>query len=233
MARALDRKHQRRVDDAGSVSRSRSIDGTRMLRLHPARGFDLCRTELEELARDLSQERHVGAAPGAVGRRHDDGGGHVTARNRPDALDLRVSSVSGGAHPRHARSGVIRSRRLEHGDRQLRSVGDELRPGPAAPARSALRDGRGICRDRQAAVRFVGARRHRRRPQIGRADRSHQGPYDRFRRQILSLARAAELRAPPRRASPSSRRPAARTRAGPSRRSMPTRSSHIPRASMR
>src|SRR5258708_2154379 len=63
VARALDRKYQRRMDDAGSVSRPRTIDGARVLRLHPARGFDLCRAELEELARDLSQERHVGTAP--------------------------------------------------------------------------------------------------------------------------------------------------------------------------
>src|SRR3981081_2663931 len=62
LGRALDGQYQRGMDGAKPVHRPRSFDGTRLFRLHPDRGFDLCRTELEEFTRHLYEERHVRSA---------------------------------------------------------------------------------------------------------------------------------------------------------------------------
>ena len=144
--------------------------------------LDLRRRNLWRHARLLPEERHVGAAPGALGRRHADGGRDTAGRHRADTVHVRLRTVSGGADRRYARSGVGRARRLEHGDRQLRSVGAEFRPWtgclrttsattwPTNTSRSS-----GSSSDSWEPGAIVADRKRR-------ADRSRQGPHDRLRR---------------------------------------------------
>ena len=198
LGRELDRQYQRRLDEARAFPRSGARHGARLHGLPADRGFDLHRAELEELARDLSQERHVGAAPGALRGGEPDGGGDLPARDRADTVDLRLPSLfdrrASSARSTRSRAGRA-GYNMVTGSSDLSAQNFGIRP--PARARPALRDGRGIHPDLQAAVGLVGAGRHRRRPQERRPDRSHQGPYHRLRRQVLPFARAAQFRTLP------------------------------------
>ena len=181
------------MDVGRHVRRPGAVPRTRLPRLHPAGRLDLCRRDLRQQSRLLPEERIIDPAPGALGGCDADGRGDDAPRYRADAVHLRLCALSGGAHGGHAGSDLRRARRVEHGDRQFRSVGEEFRHGAPAAARPALRHGRGIRRHLPAALGIVGTRGDRCRSRERRADRSGQGAHHRLRGSLLQQPRAAEL----------------------------------------
>ena len=155
---AVDRPYRHDLDGARAVPQHGAHAGARLLRLHPARRFVLCRRELRRFDRDLPQERHRRAAPGSVGGGGADDPGDVAHRHRADLRHLRLSPLPAGAPGGDARPGVGRAHRLERRHRQLRLCGHEFRHAGHARARPALRHGRRIHGSRAAACGARGSR---------------------------------------------------------------------------